>query len=236
MKKRLFPIFAAALGFTSVSVAHADTISYSGSFSGPTDVTNQAIAVSQFNPNLGILQSASFQLSATMTTDAFATNDGDFFVGWDKLVYSLSLVGDVPFSALAIAANGGPTRVVGNGAPDGTFSFAEMAHLTSSPNPWTFSGPALTAAQTFAQGALSAFTGIDNLNFFLTTLNEDTFSLAGTQTGGVPASLSGLHTNIASQVLVTYTYAVPEPSTYALLGVGVLFLGFVARKRGAHLA
>jgi hypothetical protein len=233
MKKRLITLIAAAVGFVAAGVVHADTVTYSGNFSGLTDVTNQAIAVSQFNPTLGVLQSASFQLSATMNTDAFANNDGDFFVGWDKLVYSLSLVGDAPYSGLAIAASNAPARVVGSGTPDGNFSFAQMLHLTSSPNPWTFAGPTLAAAQTFAQGALSAFTGSGNLNFFLTTINEDAFSVAGAQTGGVPASLQGLHTNIASQVLVTYTYAVPEPSTYALLGVGVLFLGFVARKRGA---
>ncbi|MEI6299865.1 MAG: choice-of-anchor E domain-containing protein [Betaproteobacteria bacterium] len=236
MKSRLFPLLAAAMASLAAATAHADTVTYSGSFNGLTDVTNQAIAVSQFNPNLGTLQSASFQLSATMTTDAFANNDGNFYAGWDKLVYSLSLVGDAPYSGLAVAASNAPARLVGTGTPDGSFTLAEMLHLTSSPNLWTFTGPTLAVAQTFAQGALGAFSGNGNLSFFLTTVNSDALAVAGAQTGGLPASYQGLHTNVASQVLVTYTYAVPEPSTYALFGVGVLFLGFVARKRGAHVA
>lgn len=233
--KKVLTLVIAAMAFCLTGFARADSVTYSASYSGLTDVTNQTIAVNQFNSSLGTLQSATFVLGATMNTSMFAANDGDFYAGWDKMEYSLSLTGDAPYSGIAISAVAAPVRVVGTGTPDESFSFSERQHIVTGINPslWTFAGPTLTATQTFAQGALAAFAGSGNLNFFLTTQNYDAFSVAGTQTGGSPAPSQGLHTNIISDVSVTYTYTtpVPEPETYAMFMAGLGLMGFMARRR-----
>jgi hypothetical protein len=223
-------------------VAQADTVTYTGSFSGPTDVTNQVIQVQQFNSSLGSLESVSFTLGATMNTSAFATNDGDFYAGWDKLQYSLSLTGDAGYNNIAISANDPAARLVGTGTAGSTFSKYEQNIISSSPNEtyvgpgsyvWNFAGPTLSATNSFAQGANAAFIGTGDLNFFLTTANLDSLAFGGTQTNGIPPNNQGLSTSIASNVSVTYTYAepVPEPETYAMLLAGLGLLGFMVQRR-----
>ncbi|MFI4940646.1 MAG: PEP-CTERM sorting domain-containing protein [Burkholderiales bacterium] len=255
--KKVSALAVAAMASCLAGLAHADSVTYSGSFSGATDVTNQVIDVQQFNSSLGTLQSASFVLDATMDTSMFANNDGNFYAGWDKLQYALSLTGDTGYSNIAISASDSPARIVGTGlpydselAPGGNpFSISNMAHVTTSdPNnvyqnqsngsgigfyKWTFIGPTLSATQTFAQGADAAFIGSGNLNFFLTTQNYDSFSVAGTQSGGYPSSSQGLDTNILSTVSVTYTYAapVPEAGSNAMMLAGLGLIAFMVLRR-----
>jgi hypothetical protein len=237
MKRSTLVFVASATCFAGI--AQANSVTYVGTFNGLTDVANQAINVHQFDSSLGTLQSAIFSLDATMTTSAFAANDGNFKAGWDKSQYSLALVGDTGYSSIGISASIAPIRVVGSGTVGGAFTLqgftpADLSQTYQAPGSylWNFAGPALTASQTFNQGVNSAFLGTGNLNFFLTTLNYDTLSIAGAQTGGFPAGPSGLNTQIASTVSVTYVYApVPEPEPYALMLAGLGLLGFAARRR-----
>lgn len=232
--KRVILGFSLLALVAAVPGVNAATVTYSGSFNGLTDLTNQLISVSQFDPSLGALLSVEFQLDATMTTSAFATNDGDFYVGWDKLQYEFSLVGDTGYSSVAISADDGdPVRVVGSGTPDGTFAlFSEYAQITGQEN-WTYAGPTLTDSATFLEAALAAFIGTGDLNFFLTTLNLDALSVAGLQTGGQPNPAPfGLSTNILSNVMVTYDYTpVPIPAAVWLLGSGLAGLVGARRRR-----
>lgn len=215
--------------------ANAASVTYTGSFSGLADVTHQAIHVSQFNPGLGMLQSANFTLGATMSTGAFATNDGDFYVGWDKTAYSLSLIGAPTYSGIAVTASNPATRVLGSGSVGGNFALNTFQHVTqlSNPNTWTFAGPTLSASQTFAEGALEALIGGGDLSFFLNTLNGDTLAMAGQQTSGLPTPATyGLSTSITSNVSVTYIYSpAPEPDSYALLVAGLIGIVPLIRRR-----
>jgi hypothetical protein len=69
--------------------SQAATVTYTGTYSGVTDVTNQVINVAQFNPLLGTLVSATFELTGTMTTSASFSGDASYYAGWDKMTYQL---------------------------------------------------------------------------------------------------------------------------------------------------
>jgi len=226
---RTFSLLAGLLLGAAAS-AQAATVSYSGSHTGPTDVTNQLVQVQQFDSGLGTLQSATFTLSGLMNTSAYATNDGDFYVGWDKLTYTLSLSGAGAYASMAVSANGAPVRVVGTGAADGTFTpLGEYVNIVGQPN-WVQAGPTLSVLQTFAAGPLAAFIGTGLVDFFLTTLNVDTLSVLGS---GSPSS-QGFSTNVSGTVGVVYEYApVPLPAALWLLGAGLLGVAGFTRRASA---
>jgi hypothetical protein len=229
MNIRQFAVGAMLLGLNVA--AQAATVTYTGTYSGVTDVTNQVINVAKFDSSLGTLVSATFALSATMNTSAYANTDGNFWVGWDKTVYQLSLQGDTGYSGLAVSGNGGPVRIVGTGTPDGSFTHTfptsgEYANITATPN-WTYTGPTLSSSNTFNESPLAAYIGLGNLNFFLTTQNYDYLSVL---LGGSP-STQGWSTNIVGQVQVTYEYnVVPVPAAVWLFGSALGIMGVMRRK------
>ena len=219
---------------SSDSTGRATSITFSKSFGGTLDVTNQLLAVSKFNPGMGTLLSATFDMSAGMMSSAFAVNDGDFFVGWDKLQFSLVLQGDTPYSNLFINAGNPAQRLVGRGTADGSFSPSELQRVIMGGNPsyWVYNAPILTAEQSFTQGALASFIGEGDLSFFLSSVNQDMLTVSGAQTSGSPVFSMGLQNQLFSEVSVTYVYTpVPEPETYYLLFAGVGLTVFAVRRR-----
>lgn len=121
--KKAFILASAAVSALLAGLAQAQTqtVAYTGTFSGTTDVTNQLIAVSQFNSSLGTLKSASFTLDATVSTSAFANNSSNRYVGWDKTTSSLSPTGDTSFSSIAVGASAVPTRILDTGSVGDSF-------------------------------------------------------------------------------------------------------------------
>lgn len=223
----------AVTGFNTA--AQAASVTYTGTYSGVTDVTNQVISVAQFDPTLGTLVSATFELSATMATQFSALNDGNFYAAWDKLTYDVSLTGAAPYSSLVISASGAPVRIIGTGTPDGTFAFlSEYQNIVGSPS-YTQAGPTLNPVNTFIQGPLAAYIGNGNLSFLLTTLNYDAFGSAGSQTGGLPnPNTMGVATSIFGQAKVTYEYnVVPVPAAVWLFGSALGLMGVMRRRAKA---
>jgi len=206
-----------------VASASAAMVSYTGYYSGLTDVTDRLISVSQFNPSMGTLLSVQFKLDAIMNTRAFATNDGDFYAGWDKTQYDFSLTGAGGYSDVATSKSLDPVRLVGSGNPGDTFKQTTMAHITGQPS-WNATGPTLTDTATFVRGALGDFIGTGNLSFFLTTHNQDTLGVGGLQTDGQPSPAPfGNSTDITANVTATYDYTpVPIPGALWLLGSGLM--------------
>jgi len=231
--KQVFPFI---LALPMASIVQAATVHYQGTFLGATDVTNQAVQVQQFDSSLGTLQSVSFTLSSKMTSKLTVNNDGDFFVGWDKALYNVTLAGSGATSGISVTANGDNQRVVGTGAVGSAFTTSTMEHVISGPTGsyvFTRSASPLTVTQVFNLAPAAGFEGNGLLSFLLTTQNYDSFSAAGTQTGGVPVNLQQLQTNVAAFVDVTYTYAVPVPAAAWLFGSGLIGLAGMARRRKA---
>lgn len=226
MKKLSLLVCVAILSWLITTAPDADAMlaTYSGSYSGLTDVTDRAITLSQFDPDMGRLLSATFLLSATMNTNAFAANDGDFYAGWDKTIYRFTLSGDNGYHGIAISAARDPVRIVGAGTPDSSFSLKTMARVTGQPN-WTYAGPTLSNSGSFLEGAATAFVGHGDLTFLLSTLNADALSIAGAQTSGQPQSRFGVSTHVDASVVVAYDYVpAPIPGALWLLGSGLLGL------------
>lgn len=227
----------AALAVICVTTgAQAATVTYTGTYSGVTDVTNQVINVAQFDSSLGTLTSVTFELSATMSTQLSVTGDNSFYVGWDKLQYDVSLQGDTGYAGVAISASDGPTRLVGTGTADGSFTLAETLNVTgSNPNIFVQAGNTLNPDGTFVESPLAAYIGNGNLSFFLTTVNLDAIYAAGLQTAGSPSPAPVVvSTDVLGEVKVTYEYAaVPVPAAVWLFGSALGMLGWLRRKAAA---
>jgi hypothetical protein len=96
---------------------------------------------------------------------------------------------------------------------------------------------------TLAFGNVSAYSNadvFDLFNFTTTSSNDFDFVLstgfyAGTwsKTGDIWELTSGSQTLNFSELTGDLTFAVPEPSTYALLGLGLSALWFLRRKKQA---
>jgi len=236
---KLKSILAAGLMTCLAGFAHADSITFSSAPTFATDVTNQIVSVSQFNPGLGTLQSATFALGAIMSSSLVVLSDGNFRLGWDKLVFSVALNGKegTMYSGLGVSASAPATRVVGTGVADGDFTSSERAIVAPGINPSTsvFSINSLAVTQNFTPFMIDDFIGTGTVDFYLTTVNLDAVDVAGLQSGGLPVGAgSALTTNVTALVTATYVYApspVPEPSTYAMLLAGLAGVLSLRRRR-----
>lgn len=209
------------------TTANASTVTYSNQFSGTTTVSNQAINVAQFDPTLGTLTSATFDLSANMTTQAKTTTGGDFYLGWDKMTYTLSLGGN----GLSISSSLPATRILGTGTPGTTFNPLTNMLYVSTTNPVTYSGPTLNPSNTFVEStSLSPFIGTGTLSFLLNAVSDDTLGVSDL------SGAFGVTSNVLGTVKVSYTYlpaAVPIPPASWLFGSGLLGLVGMARRKKA---
>jgi len=175
------------------------------------------LSFAQFNPALGTLDSVTLDFSSTLTTTLSVTNQDDLL---DSKGYAV-------------------TELVINVQDTGSNLNANTLDLLSSHFNYSSLAPGDTATSgllTKSQNdggniytsspILSEFTGFGNI-----ILDAGTLTTTGVfYTGGSAAAIQASDANLTGTV--TYTYTVPEPSTYALLfgGLGLLFLVHRTRR------
>ena|ERR1035438_1783250 len=237
MKKLSLAIFALALGATS---AMAGTVTYNATtFSGPTDLVSQLLALPQWNPALFVgqsLQSAQITLSLsenpgnfTITNTAAPAEVFTFSFNSTILTSGGEVAADVPtlagmtlFSAtLHLHGNGG-TLCTGPADPG---SGTPCSSFQDNPGSTNSSGTGVLDSNL---ANLVLYTGIGTFNIQYDTLTGSSFVGGG---GNLSLAISNIATADAS---ITYTYGpsgAPEPATLTLMGSALLGLGLIGRKR-----
>ncbi len=205
----------ALAGVIGVTVpAFADTISYTVPFSFVLDETDNSVFGPQFNPALGTLTSVSEVVSGTYTPEIFP--------GFGST--------PTPYAALYY-------DTYGNGTGPSPGSPLEYYTLTTSPTGGYLTAPAQSYSFSVTSACLFCFTEVPGEPPFGNTfwMNIDVYSRP------VAPGTWGTYDDVSpysGTVDLTYTYTVPEPSSFAVLafGAGLLGLGRVQRRRPSVVA
>lgn len=230
--KKILPLTAAlclgAILFTGTASA---AILYSTNYtSGPFNVSTNGVQfdLSQFDPSLGTLAGVTFTIISSIDTGSIsavaANTSPSNRVQFNNTPNDNLIVNDVAglyFSFQTTATNLITTPSITNGT---TLTRGQSQVYTLTP---TTLGSNLSTPIDNSTWSWSNFIGNSTISFIASTAPEISVLLNG--------GLSRISNNIVNTTTlgITYTYTVPEPSTYALLGLGGLALVVAWRRRVA---
>lgn len=203
--------------------SQATTISFTDGYHGPTDADDYGLYLSQFDPSLGTLNSATFELDATMTSVFYATNVGapEFGLTLKYYDYYFTMDGVGPVGSLAIADIGAKR---GDTVPLIVIDDEQITWHEG----WGVYAPTLSDSHTATfSSSLEGFMGTGDLEFLLNAFIYA--SMAATSVN----DLSWISW-VDAAVTVTYDYTpVPVPAAAWLLGSALGLLGVMRRRANA---
>lgn len=228
----------ALLGLVALApkATEAGVITYSAMPIGPalteigTPMGPVPWAFQQFNPAMGVLQSVTIDIFASMVTDLTATNAVDAGSNANGDVSTrLRIYVQDPGLNLFAGAGGGAT--IQNSWGDFAYSLTPGSSVSSGPL-----NSSASSSQNYTSGAvLSEFTGLSDMFLFVYTNTATTNTNSGGNFTASQATMASLMGN------VTYNFndplppaPVPEPASMFLLGSGAVALVRMRRKQRAQ--
>jgi len=215
MRKCLFIFAAMGLGF----VSQAGSVSYTNNIPETlTDWTN-TVALTQFNPTLGVLASVQISVQSDLDTTLTVQNVSPSSSSGSAITQLKQYLQTGSFGFFA------NSPVLDYASPEFDYTLPSNGKLVSDNLQSSFvaTSPALMDDST-----LTAFTGTGLVDFTTYTSTRSFLSNSGGNTGAKQVTSSDL------QAVVIYSfnpYPVPEPSVVALGGFGLAALAFVRRPR-----
>jgi hypothetical protein len=183
------------------------------------------ILLPQFDSSLGTLTGVQITVDTQINKSGSMTNNGSIAA---TLSYGYNLA--------QITVNGEGVSHLQQAT--NTFTFGEV-FLNVAGNGGTVQIQSLQEfdlANIFNPGNLSAFIGAGTVAY---AVNGDANLLTGCGSGNCATNI---FTRMGAQMTVTYTYEpdeenpIPEPTTFVLVGLGVLGLGLIGRRKAASKA
>lgn len=203
------------------SKAGADTLTFTGTVSSTLTDWSQNINITKFDSSLGTLTGVELTLTTTGSTSITVTNLGSGASSGSvrtELFISLTdpsdfLAGFNPFIDLLV--------------PSASQAYSLASGDSIVLGPFTRSGS--SGAQEFTDSSILAeFTGAG----VIALLGNAHAETVQSNSGGNTSTSQVTSANLGLKVVYTYD-AVPEPSTYAMLGLGLLGIAYLRNRRAS---
>lgn len=207
-----------AVGLQAATISYGP-VSTSPNFD-PGDQTNysQTLSLNQFNPSLGTLTGVQITVDTQLQKSGSLVNNGTNATALSYFYQSgaITVNGEGVSHSQAASSTflGGESFAnIAGGGGVATIAFLQESDLGNVFNP----------------GNLSAFIGTSTVDY-LVNAGANLFTGCGSANCD-----SQIVTKMGAQMTVTYTYLpdtneVPEPASFAMVGLGVLALGLIGRK------